>query len=190
MYVAGAVFSSSEYTNPESGFWSPLRLNDPSQDLKVFEVWVSTYFPPLKELPTFDPADHDTTHDIMHNRKSLDKPPTCTRLSADITYDGYWHISRSLKQIKPEVSRENVLRALTRLEDSTDKQKWGLHFKFKVILIWCDQSFADCILGVSAIAHYHKELKKTGAQVRPIEVLKIENANHFVSMVYFHKNLS
>ena len=187
MYISGTnpEFVAREAENASSGLWSPLRdKNAIPRVNELFGDWVSAYFSPIAQLPSFDPVHYEATHDIMHTRKSLDKPPTSTRLTANIGYDNWWFVSSNLRQIQPEILRENVFRSLSRLEDSGEEERsWGLHSKFKAILIWCDQSATDCILGASAIKQYHEEWKRQGHQMRPLEVEKIEDANHFVGVV-------
>lgn len=184
MYISGTnpYFVSREAENRSSGLWSPIRdKNVVSQVNELFESWISTYFAVVSQLPSFDPADHEATHDLMHERKALDKAPTSTRLEKDIGYDKFWFVASNLRQIKPELLRENVLRSLTRLEAS-DGGNWSLHPGFKAVLVWCDQSATDCILGASAISQYHSEWQRQGYQMRSLEVVKITDANHFVSL--------
>lgn len=191
MYISGTnpEFVSRESENRISGLWSPLRdKNVAFQINELFEGWISTYSSPISQLPSFDPVKYEETHDRMHTRISLDKAPTSTGLGRDIVYEGFWFVSSNLRQIRPELLRENVLRSLTRLEDCPEERSWGLHPKFKAILIWCDQSATDCILGASAIAQYHTEWQRQGYRMRSLEVVKIEDANHFVCDVLLTLN--
>ena len=109
----------------------------------------------------------------------------CEMKSLDIVRNlSRWFVSSNLRQIQPEILRENVLNSLSRLEDTGDEERsWSLHSKFKAILIWCDQSATDCILCASAIKQYHEEWKRQGYPMRPLEVKKIEDANHFVGAI-------
>ncbi|KAK7686233.1 hypothetical protein QCA50_010453 [Cerrena zonata] len=179
MYASGTCppFVLREADNRSSGLWSPVR--DPNcfhQLTEYFSPWCSSYYSPIENLPSLDPKDYDATYTLMHERKILNTAPTYTRLTEDICFKDFITITSNALRIVPELFREHVLRSLTRLEED---QAWQLHSRFKLVLLWCEHTLSESLLGTSAISQYHEELKSNGVLVREMEVGQIGGANHF-----------
>jgi len=173
------------------GIWSP--LHDPSQSLfdkaKQFAPFASSYLPPLSASPSTLPEDLPQTMNMLSQRvplhrtskHPLDYTPTSQRMTsaelASVVDPGYWSRSSTLllRSAVAPVAKDHLLRTLQIPRDGDDLPIWP---NLKILVVWCDMTFAEATLSPSFISNHYSELKKRGANVRPIEVVKM-NGNHF-----------
>jgi hypothetical protein len=55
--------------------------------------------------------------------------------------------------------------------------------QLEVLYIWCTRAQWYCLYGMIETERQYKEQVKQGRKVRPIRFVKIEGANHFVSLL-------
>ncbi|CAL1714667.1 unnamed protein product [Somion occarium] len=181
-----------EVGNRTSGFWSPFR--DPAipiaQKMGLFPLFASSHYTPVSELPSLHDAAIEDTFKLLHGRKMLDDPPaTCSSMSEkdieEVAIEGHLspRTASFLFHVKPEIFSEHVRRSFTQLEkvDSiVPGESQELNSRFKITLVWCDRTAAECILGASTLVQMHDKMNEEGVPVRRLIVKKLENANHLV----------
>lgn len=139
-----------------------------------FLPWVSSYFSAVSSLSEVTPA-------FLAARSALPDDtfrPTVKGMSApelaSTTHFGALASNLALRQIDPAIYARNLRRALV---DTGDV--WQ---NVKALVVWCDMSVVDCIWGAKACADLVAEKHGVGHIQRAIEFIKIEGANHFVSL--------
>lgn len=143
---------------------------------RTVECWLSGYF------------DHKPGFDEDYSKFEFQYPSTDVRPSVDnISLEESQRILdlRAMESYELAVlKRGGELRANTRLleEAFTDKHGAPVLSGLKITAILAEQSLWEVILGPLQLQRHLGQYKATGGFARPVEVVQVPKANHFVSI--------
>ncbi len=180
-----------------------IPLDDPTvpseETAKTFITWVSSYWEPFSSL------DEVTEEAVAAQRDMTKIPPppqpVCftaaqTPLSKPCTYFSDHFKATSARMTRQElesvVCPEVALRVghpghITLSVYGTHARRSlfdtkGLWPRVKAIVLWADMSCAYCPWGAKVLSEQLKEPRREGEVRRDVEIVRLENANHFVSL--------
>lgn len=143
------------------------------QKPSVFAQWVSSYYQAL-------PAGTSISAEALRARPVLAAlTPTLSTLTPEEfarTWDGdVFHRSNGRLTLGgiDEAYRANFRRAF--LDAGAVLPEVG------AVVLWCDRSIWACLWGVKVLEELLLE-EPVGGKKRPVRIMKLENANHFVSI--------
>ncbi|KIP12769.1 hypothetical protein PHLGIDRAFT_9832 [Phlebiopsis gigantea 11061_1 CR5-6] len=158
---------------PDIGMHYPMKSTEYSMEQKpsVFAQWVSSYYQAL-------PAGTSISAEALRARPVLaELPPTLSTLTPEEfarTWDGdVFHRSNGRLTLGgiDEAYRANFRRAF--LDAGAVLPEVG------AVVLWCDRSIWACLWGVKVLEELLLE-EPVGGKKRPVRIMKLENANHFV----------
>ena len=167
-------------TSPPRDAYIP--LDDPTLPLeetaKMFISWVSTYWEPCSSLDDVSEAAVAAQRDISTlPSSSTSLRPTSTRMTKE-ELEGVVYPEVAYRVGHPGHITLSVYGNNARRTFFDTKGKWP---KVKAIVLWADMSCAYCPWGAKVLSDQLKESPRDGEVRREVEIVKLENANHFVS---------
>lgn len=156
-------------------------LRDPRIPLEkmgaAFGRWATGFVTPLPELTT-DVQILSARQDLYEVTKQVHLAPTVDQVPKDdlgsLVFPGV--LDRSARYIFTsmpfDLYRRNTEKALFRPPIALAN--------VGILLVWCDMSPGTCPWAAKTIVDQYEEASAAGSRLRPLEVLKMENANHCV----------
>lgn len=154
----------------------------------AFSTSVSAYYPPFTFPDAIHPVPRYTLRTALHehsNRVDSKFTPTTSRMTGEELLDMLHsepidtHGSQSLlRRLSPAIYSENVERALL------DRRLVGGNEvlpHLRIHVVWCDMSVGECVWA-SALLHFRHASAQEEWR-RPMELHKLEQANHLVGVV-------
>ena len=174
----------------------PTQLYNPLRDTSIpedergtrFCHWISCYFTAIDDLEEVTESKL-VAREALHEAKGstqthFNVKPSLDRMTdneyksvVDPTVFNRSYVSlRSLAQ--GDTYGENLRKALF----DTD----GIWPDIDVLFLWCNMSVSDCIFGAKHVLDLSKKAEGNGHIARPVKLVKIPNANHFVRLQFVH----
>ncbi|KAH9896514.1 hypothetical protein C8Q73DRAFT_413243 [Cubamyces lactineus] len=144
----------------------------PDQLTNVFAQWVSGYY------------DHGTVpEDIEYERPLKEPSPTLLRLTPQerdaAFYDKPGRPGGSDYMLFGNGFRYGLFE---RLHDAVFYPAHDMWREMELRYVWCDQSISDVLWGMWRLREEIDEAKKTRKRMRPVTILRLRQANHFVGV--------
>ena len=153
----------------------------PEERSKRFHEWAAAYFPHGDPIE----ADNLVVHDAPGFRTSLEnitaedlaecthEPPGCFPDGSDTLIGQLCGVHGLFEELKNAAFYPDSATSA-----GNDTSQWR-NLEFRVV--WCDQSIWMMPWAAKHIAMELDEAKRAGKATRPITLVRVRNANHFVS---------
>ena len=157
------------------------------QQVTEFPLWVSGYYAHAPRLlASFADLSYEEVEASLSKKRVFNPPPlqvpTLQRMSADevkaMTAKHVWARSQYIYQ--PDITDMTLFRENTRAA-LQDASVWP---RMRVRLVWAPMTVGEVALTAWDIASHAKVAQTNGG--RPIQVVRSESGNHFVSAIHVH----
>ena len=170
------------YPSPP-GYWHPFVEPDTSVDdaiTKLFPPWVSGYY-------EHNPPSYEFKHPLVNPRKTIETLPQSTMSLAAVTGGGSDILHFVAVGTHNAVASELRDAVLYTSRSGHPGDAWN---DIPLKHVFCDHSMWTAVHCAKSLREEYEAAKKARLSIRPVEIVRIEGANHFVSFCFVHISLS
>ena len=183
MFKTDLSFPSADPPSFVYGVYPDLGMLDPISDPAIplndkpaaFTSWASGYYAPISSTSHITP-------DALCNRTEEGTPTVHALSSTDFTRivqsDVVFRSGGLILQTSPEIHARHTRCAFLDAD--------AVLPDVEIVALWCDRSMWMTVWGARALEELLREEPGAGKRKRPTSLVKLENANHFVSNPYAH----